>query len=68
MGTAFLSVFAYGDYAKEYVRQNLNRLDHVRVTGPLGYKATMDDKGRRKYIGYIRADRICKIIPLSVFA
>lgn len=62
--TAFLSVFAYDDYLRDYIRHNLKRLDTVWLKGTLKYKPCMDDKGKRRYKGYIKADSITKVIPM----
>lgn len=63
-GTALLSVFVYDDYLKEYVRHNLKRSDCVWVKGPIKYKTVQDDQGKKRYTGYIRAESVCKIVPL----
>lgn len=63
--TDFISVFVYDDTLRNIVRNQLKRLDRVRVEGVLKYKACIDDTGKKQYQGYILANRIAKLMKLQ---
>lgn len=62
--TDFIPVFVYNETLRNIVRNQLQRLDRVRIDGQLKYKACLDEKGKKQYKGYILANRIAKLIKL----
>lgn len=63
-GTIFLSVFAQNEELREYVRNNLQRLDYVQVKGALQYKTFVDQKGKKQFAGSINAESITRSMRL----
>lgn len=59
-----MPVFVYNDTLRNIVRNQLKRLDRVRIEGVLKYKACIDDMGKKQYKGYILANRIAKLMKL----
>lgn len=62
--TDFVSVFVYNETLCNIVRNQLKRLDRVRIEGVLKYKACVDDTGKKRYKGFVVATKISKVIPL----
>ncbi|XP_031640708.1 uncharacterized protein LOC116352336 [Contarinia nasturtii] len=63
--TDLISIFAYNDVLRNILKRQLNRLDRVRVEGILKYKPCIDSQGKKKYKGYIKAERIIKLITFN---
>lgn len=63
-GVVFLNVFVRDELLREY-SQGLRRLDYVDLTGTLGYHLRIDKDGKKRYNGFILADRLSKIIPID---
>lgn len=62
--TDFVPVFVYNDKLRNIVRNQLKRLDRVRIEGNLRHKVCIDESGKKHYNGYIEATQIAKIISL----
>lgn len=62
--TDFITVFVYNEPLRNIVRNQLQRLDRVRVEGVLKYKACIDESGKKRYKGYVNATKIAKVISL----
>lgn len=60
----FIPIFVYDDQLREYVRDHLKRLDRVRIEGEMKQKWAIDEFGKRKSSGYIKANRINKMVSL----
>lgn len=63
--TDFVPVFVYNDTLRNIVRNQLKRLDRVRIEGVLRHKACIDEAGRKQYQGYVEATKIAKFISLN---
>lgn len=60
----FLPIFVYDKELREYVRNNLKRLDRVRVDGYLKTKNKKDDQGIVRKTSYIEAFRLNKMVSI----
>lgn len=60
----FIPIYVYDSELRDYVRNNLKRLDRVRIEGILKNKPKTDDKGKKRMMGYIQAHSIKKMLPL----
>lgn len=63
--TDFVPVFVYNDQLRSIVRNQLKRLDRVRIEGVLRHKVRIDETGKKQYQGYIEAMQIAKVISLN---
>lgn len=63
--TNFIPVFIYNETLRNIVRNQLKRLDRVRVEGILRHKACLDANGKKQYKGYIEATKIAKVISFK---
>lgn len=62
--TDFVSVFVYNQSLRNIVRNQLRRLDRVRIEGVLKHKVCIDETGKKQYKGYIEATKIAKVTSL----
>lgn len=60
--TDFVNIFVYDETLRNIVRNQLNKSDRVRVEGQLKQKVCVDDKGNKRYMGYIEATKIAKLV------
>lgn len=63
-----MPVFVYNDTLRNIVRNQLKRLDRVRIEGVLRHKVRVDEAGRKQYQGYVEATQIAKVISLNKIA
>lgn len=63
--TDFIPVFVYNETLRNIVRNQLKRLDRVRIEGALRHKACIDINGKKQYKGYIEATKIAKVISMK---
>lgn len=64
----FISIFVYNNDLRQYVRNNLKRLDFVRVEGMLKNKPKLTNDGKYQQEGYIVANKINKIVSVHKLA
>lgn len=58
----FIPIFVYDEELRNYVRNNLERLDCVRVEGVLKYKNEKNEEGKPWKGGYISTKKIVKMV------
>lgn len=64
--TDFVPVFVYNENLRNIVRNQMNKLDQVRVEGNLKYKVCIDHEGRKRYKGYIEATNVAKLLSFRL--